>query len=155
MPILNIHLFKFFFFFYPGCNCIHYYNHHLQYIIKIRCSSSCLSSFIFSRKRSLHPHLCTIVAGPVQWGIALVVCKDRECFHWLGSMQQASQYPNVSTRCCQVDWCAAFTILHQEVGAMLKQGLHTFFVASHCLQPEMVNVSVINVDCIILNDDAL
>ena len=82
------------------------------------------------------PGLCTIVAGPVQWGIALAVCHDRECFQWLGSMQEASQYPNVATRCCQVDRRASFTVLCQEVCAVLKQSLDTFIVASHSLQPE-------------------
>ena len=61
----------------------------------------------------------TVVAGPVQRGVAFVVCKDRKCLHRLGGVQQTPQYADVSAGGGQVHRGPPLTVPDQEVGAVL------------------------------------
>ena len=75
----------------------------------------------------------TVVAGPVQRGVALVVCEDRKRLHRLGGVQQAPQHADVSAGRRQVHGAPPLAVADQEVGAVLQQRLHTLLMSRHRL----------------------
>ena len=77
--------------------------------------------------------LRTVVTGPVQRSVALVVCEDRKFLYRLGGVQQAPQHTDVSTGCSQVHGGPPLAVTDQKVGAVLQQGLHTLLMSRHRL----------------------
>lgn len=80
--------------------------------------------------------LCTIVAGPVQWGVSTAVHDDRHGVLGVCGLQQGPQHPDVTARCRQVHGCAPSAVSHTHAGPVLQQRLHTHLVPRHRLQTQ-------------------
>lgn len=74
----------------------------------------------------------TVIAGPVQRCVALVVCEVSK--GWGGALQESFKHSNMATSRSQVQRGAAPDVPHTNTGPSLDEGLHTLFLAGGSLQ---------------------
>lgn len=84
-------------------------------------------------------HVCqvcpsTVVTGPVQWCVALVV--GEVCVSVGGGavgLQQGTQGTHMAASGCQVEGGAAPNVSEKHIGPSLEESLHTLLLARHRL----------------------